>query len=204
MRQTTKLNLYSCSVFETSELQYIKKRQQKHNEGRRNPEKDHNNFSGWQGSHCVLSPTQSATCFGLANTDPSQVSPVQQVRQPLSPVPLNNTLTPRLLAEAEHKLGQLVTGVLSWTEPPVHDVNTWQGQAMSVCVCVFVNVCVHPHHRQQGLRHVPLWSNRSQRDWWSHWGFPSLYTHLMRNSMNKYIFLEFNTYFLFGIIWCPC
>lgn len=63
--------------------------------------------------------------FSAADTDPSQVSPVQQVRQPLGSVALDDALAQRLLAEIEHELCQLITRLLWWTEPPVHNVDTW-------------------------------------------------------------------------------
>lgn len=95
-------------------------------------DKDHTVFSlltkQWYGS-------------GAANTDPSEVSPVKQIRQPLSSVPLNNAVATRLLAEAKHELSQLVTGLISWTESPVHNVNTWKWHKemilWALCVCVF-------------------------------------------------------------------
>ncbi|TNN45336.1 Vesicle transport protein GOT1B [Liparis tanakae] len=59
-------------------------------------------------------------------TDPAQVLPVQQVGQPLGPVPLDDALPHGLLAEAEHEVGQLVAGLLRRAAPPVHDVNTWR------------------------------------------------------------------------------
>lgn len=58
------------------------------------------------------------------NTNPSKVSPVQQVGKPLSSVALDDALTPRLLAETKHELCQLVTGLLSRTESPIHNINT--------------------------------------------------------------------------------
>lgn len=58
-----------------------------------------------------------------SGADPPQVSPVQQVRQPLGAVALDDALTTRLLTEAEHELSQLVTRVLSGAETPVHDVD---------------------------------------------------------------------------------
>lgn len=63
----------------------------------------------------VVFPLLSKQLFGsgAAETHPSQVSPVQQVRQPLSSVTLDDALAPRLLAETEHELGELVTGLLS-------------------------------------------------------------------------------------------
>lgn len=78
--------------------------------------------------HVVFSLLSLIFGAGAAETDPSQVSPVQQVRQPLSSVPLDDALAPRLLAETEHELSQLVTGLVGRTEPPVHDVNTLQRQ----------------------------------------------------------------------------
>lgn len=74
--------------------------------------------------YSILSPIKQLFGAGVTETDPPQVSPVQQVRQPLSSVPLDDAVAARLLAETEHELGQLVTGLLSRTEPPVHDVNT--------------------------------------------------------------------------------
>lgn len=59
-------------------------------------------------------------------TNPSKVSPVQQVGQSLSSVPLDDPLAPGLLAKAKHELGQLVAGLLWGFEPAVHNVDTWE------------------------------------------------------------------------------
>lgn len=79
---------------------------------------------------------------GFSSTDPSQVSPVQQVREPLGPVALNDALTPRLLAEAKHELSQLVARLLCRAEAPVHNVNAWQRQQVRT-ECVYLCVCVY-------------------------------------------------------------
>lgn len=54
---------------------------------------------------------------------PAQVSPVQEVREPLGAVPLDDPLAPVLLAEAVQELGQLVARLVWRAEPPVHDVD---------------------------------------------------------------------------------
>ncbi|KAG7243684.1 hypothetical protein INR49_011241, partial [Caranx melampygus] len=51
----------------------------------------------------------------------SGVSPVQEVTQTLSPVPLDNPLTPALLAELEQEGRELVTRLINPPIPPVQD-----------------------------------------------------------------------------------
>lgn len=55
---------------------------------------------------------------------PAEVSPVQEVTQTLGAVPLNNTLTPALLAELEQEGRELVARLVDPPIPPVQDVNT--------------------------------------------------------------------------------
>lgn len=118
-------------------------------------------------------------------TNPPQVSPVQQLRQPLSSVALDDTLPPRLLAETEHELGQLVAGLLGGPEASVHYVDTWQREESGrVTKAKIIQEDKHTffkasvYHMQQGPRHAPLRSSQSLTDWWSHWECPLQYTQL--------------------------
>lgn len=54
---------------------------------------------------------------------PAQVFPVQKVREALGAVPLDDALTPALLAEAVEERGELRAGVIQAAEPPVQNVD---------------------------------------------------------------------------------
>lgn len=108
-------------------------------------------------NHKASSTSYPTEQTAFSSTDPSQVSPVQQVREPLGPVALNDALAPRLLAEAKHELSQLVARLLCRAEAPVHNVNAWQRQQVrTACVCVCANasvsVCVCVHNLTVGCR----------------------------------------------------
>lgn len=55
---------------------------------------------------------------------PAQVSPVQEVTQALSAIPLDDPLATALFAELEQEGCELVTGLVYPSVPPVQDVNT--------------------------------------------------------------------------------
>lgn len=57
--------------------------------------------------------------FGIRKSHPAEVSPVQEVTQTLGPVPLDNPLTPALLAELEQEGRELVTRLI---DPPISPV----------------------------------------------------------------------------------
>ncbi len=71
------------------------------------------------------------------DTHPSEVSPVQQVRESLCAVALDYSLSTRLLAVWKHELSQLVTRLVRRTEPPVHNVdsyNTCRYNSITSCI----------------------------------------------------------------------
>lgn len=55
---------------------------------------------------------------------PAKVSPVQEITQSLSAVPLDDPLAPALLAELKQEGCELVAGLVNTPKPPVQDVNT--------------------------------------------------------------------------------
>ena len=79
---------------------------------------------GWRAKPFPLRWRERPSEAWVCSTDPAQEPPVQQVRQPLGAVPLDDALAPRLLAEAEHELSQLTARLMGRAEPPVHHVDT--------------------------------------------------------------------------------
>lgn len=55
----------------------------------------------------------------------AEVSPVQQVAQALSSVPLDDPLAPALLTELKQEGSELIAGLIDPSKPPVQDVNAW-------------------------------------------------------------------------------
>lgn len=56
-----------------------------------------------------LSVCATCVCVCVCETDPTQISPVQQVTEAFCAVPLDDALSAALLAELEQVGGQLVT-----------------------------------------------------------------------------------------------
>lgn len=131
------------------------------------------------------------------DTHPSEVSPVQQVRESLRSVALDYSLSARLLAKWKHELSQLVTGFVCRTESPVHNVDSYNIDLVKIHNVMWlkhiyntktIKLCISfgkqwlvswfTHHIQTGRRHVPPWNSQTQIDWWLRWEFPLQYTHL--------------------------
>lgn len=54
----------------------------------------------------------------------AEVSPVQEIAQALSSVPLDDPLAPTLLTELKQEGSELIAGLVDPSKPPVQDVNT--------------------------------------------------------------------------------
>jgi len=85
---------------------------------------------------------------------PAKVSPVQEITEALSSIPLDDPLAPALLAELEQKGGELVARLVNPTVSPVEDVNAcdWKGHDVKYCNTYFASSFQKSNWRSSSFR----------------------------------------------------
>lgn len=117
---------------------------------------------------------------------PAEVSPVQEVTQTLCSVSLDDPLASALFAELEEEGGELVTGLVYPSVPPVQDVNTCKERQCAERGNIFVFIIVIIHTSYEHL--ITVWF----------FSYPSYFSgHTVHPIHNTQIIVISSQY------WCP-